>query len=282
MMSLRASLRRSRVFRRLTKNRVAVVALVFLILMIIVAVFARWFEPFDPNVQDLNLSLQGPGWSHLLGTDFYGRDTLSRLIAATPVTLTAAAQGLGIAAVLGLPIGLIAGYLGGLVDAVTSRIADGFLAMPPLLLAIAIVGVLGRGLSNAMIAVGITLAPRFFRVARAAAKSVQAEAYMEAAEADGCSSWRLLWRHVLPNSSGPLLVQASFTVGLVISAEASLSFLGLGVQIPQSSWGSMLHDAFAQIRQTNFGLYPPAVLIVLTIAAFFFVGDGLRDALGRS
>jgi peptide/nickel transport system permease protein len=273
--------RRSRVVRRFSKKKFAIVALVFLALLLLVAIFHKLLEPYDPNVQDLNASLQGPGSAHLLGTDLYGRDTLSRLIAATPVTLQAAAEGLGIAVLIGVPVGLAAGFLGGAFDAIVSRVADAFLSLPPIILALALIAVLGRGLTNAMVAVGIVLAPRFFRVARGAAQSIATEGYAEAARADGVSSWRLLWRHVLPNANGPLLVQISFGVGAIITTEAALSYLGLGVQSPQSSWGSMLRDAFQNVRQESFPLVPPAVLVTLTIMAFFLLGDGLRDSLGR-
>src|SRR5262249_54330351 len=152
---------------------------------------------------------------------------------------------------LGLPLGLAAGYLGGRVDAILSRVNEALLALPPLILAMAIIAVLGRGITNAMLAVGVVLAPRFFRVARSAAQSVSSEAYIEAAIADGCPSWRILLRHVLPNASGPLLVHASFGVGLVISAEASLSFLGLGAQAPQASLGSMIRSGFDVVRKNS-------------------------------
>ena len=277
----RSLLGRSRVARRFWKKKVALVALGFLCLLVLVAIFSEALQPYDPNDQDLTAVLQGPSADHLLGTDSFGRDTFSRLIAATPVTLTAAGQALGLALLIGVPIGLAAGFIGGLLDSVASRVADAFLALPPIILALAIVGILGRGLTNAMIALGIVLAPRFYRVARAAAQSIATEGYAEAARADGVSSWRLLWRHVLPNASGPLLVQTSFAIGAIITAEAALSYLGLGVQQPQSSWGSMLRDAFDVVRQGAFPLLPPSVIITLTIMAFFLLGDGLRDALGR-
>jgi len=199
----RSLLGRSRVARRFWKKKVALVALGFLCLLVLVAIFSEALQPYDPNDQDLTAVLQGPSADHLLGTDSFGRDTFSRLIAATPVTLTAAGQALGLALLIGVPIGLAAGFIGGLLDSVASRVADAFLALPPIILALAIVGILGRGLTNAMIALGIVLAPRFYRVARAAAQSIATEGYAEAARADGVSSWRLLWRHVLPNASGP-------------------------------------------------------------------------------
>lgn len=272
---------RSRVLRRLLRNKGALIAFGFVVLLVLVAIFASVLPLADPNAQVLANRLQGPSGENLLGTDAFGRDTLSRLVAATQVTMIAAAEGLGVAVLLGVPLGLLAGFAGGLTDGVLARITDGFLSLPPLILAMAIVGVAGPGLTNAMIAIGIVFAPRFFRVARSAAQSVAKETYIEAVRADGCPTWRILLRHVLPNASGPLLVQASFAIGFIITAEASLSFLGLGVQLPTASWGSMLRDAFATIRQNFFPIIPPAVMITVTVFAFSILGDGLRDAFGR-
>lgn len=269
---------RSRTLRQVLRHKLIVAALVFLLFLIAVAVASPWLAPKDPDVQQLANRLQSPDGEHLLGTDSFGRDTLSRLLVASRVTLIAAAQGLGLAIVAGIPLGLLAGYVGSWIDAVLSRIADGLLALPPLILALAIIGILGPGLTNAMIAIGLVLSPRFFRVARSAAESVTHEGYIEAARADGCSPWRVLARHVLPNASGPLLVQASFGVGLVITAEAGLSFLGLGVQPPQSSWGSMIREGFDVVYEDTFMLIPPTVMVVVTILAMFLLGDGLRDA----
>jgi peptide/nickel transport system permease protein len=237
--------------------------------------------PHDPARQDLLDRFQGPSWQHWLGSDSLGRDNLSRLIQGTRVTLWAAFEAIGLAIALGIPVGLLAGYVGGALDSVLSRIADVFLALPPLILALAIVGISGPGLTNAMIAVGIVLAPRFFRVARAAAGSVRNETYIEATRATGCSTTRILFRHVLPNSSGPLLVQVTFALGLVVIAEASLSFLGLGAAPPTASWGGMVQDAFENIYSSSFQLIAPSVMITLTILAFSTLGDALRDALGR-
>lgn len=276
---------RNRVTRQLFSKKVVVVSVIFLVALVVVAVIAPWVAPKDPDVQDLGNRLQAPGGDHLLGTDPFGRDTFSRLLVASRVTLLASVQGLGLAVVAGIPLGLLAGYVGSWLGAILSRIADGLLSLPPLILALAIIGILGPGLTNAMIAIGIVLAPRFFRVARGAAESVASEGYIEAAEADGCSPWRILSRHVLPNASGPLLVQASFGVGLVITAEAGLSFLGLGVQAPQSSWGSMIREGFDVVYEDTFMLIPPTLMVVLTILAMFLLGDGLRDAFrgaGRS
>ncbi|MET0448087.1 MAG: ABC transporter permease, partial [Aeromicrobium sp.] len=188
-------------------------------------------------------------------------------------------QALAIAVVVGIPLGVLAGSIGGTIDAVLSRIADALLSMPPLILALAIVGILGPGLTNAMIAVGVILTPSMFRVSRSAATSVSSELYIEGCRAAGCNRRRLLGRHVLPNASSPMLVQVTFAAGIVIIAEASLSFLGLGVQPPDSSWGTMLNDAFRNINQSPWFMFAPAMMIALTILAFSTLGDGLRDAL---
>jgi peptide/nickel transport system permease protein len=272
---------KNRTLRRLRRNRAFVTCLAFVLFLVVVAVFANQLMPFDPNEQDYSALLQGPGRAHWLGTDALGRDTLSRLIIATRITLIAALEGLGTAAVLGLPTGLLAGYSGKWIGAILTRIFDALLSMPGLVLALAIVGMLGPGLTNAMIAIGVVTSPRFFRVARAAALSTSQENYIEACRAGGASRARILWRHVLPNSSGPLLVQTSFGLGLVVGSEAGLSYLGLGVQVPQASWGSMLKQAFDQVSANSFPLIPPSLALVLAIGAFFVIGDGLRDALGR-
>jgi len=276
--SLRA---RSRTVRRLLRNRSAMAALTYLVVLVLIAILADALPLQDPNAQALTDRLQGPSTQHWLGTDALGRDVLARLVAAARVTLLAALQGLGVAVLLGVPVGLLAGYAGGFTDAALSRVADGLLSLPPLILAMAIVGVAGPGLTNAMVAIGIVFAPRFFRVARSAAQSVARETYIEAVRADGCPTWRVLCRHVLPNASGPLLVQASFTIGFIITAEASLSFIGLGVQIPTSSWGSMLRESFTAIYDAPFMMIPTVLLMTVTVFAFSTFGDGLRDALGR-
>jgi peptide/nickel transport system permease protein len=273
---------RSRAVRRFLANRVAVGSLMLLVALVLIAVVGPRLAPYDPNDQDLASRLSGPSARHWLGTDSVGRDTLSRILPALGVSLRAAGQALGVAVLIGVPLGLAAGYLRGPADAVLSRVADGLLALPPLIFAFAIVGVLGRGLGNAMLAVGIVLAPRFFRVARGAAVEVREELFMEAARADGCGVRRMVLRHVLPNSLGPLLVQASIGVGTAILAEAALSFLGLGVQSPEASLGSMLQDGAQNLSSSSFVVVPPSAVMTLTVLVAFLLGDGLRDATGRA
>ena len=272
---------RWRISRRLVRNRFALAGAIVIGILILVAAFAPVLMPHAPNAQDLLHRNEGPSSAHWLGTDGLGRDTLSRLISAARVTMLAAAQACGIAFVLGIPAGLYSGYLGGTLDTVLGRVADTLLCLPPLIFAMAIVGILGPGLSHVMLALGITFAPRFFRLARSSAQSIRRETYVEAELAIGASTNRIVFLHVLPGAAGQLLVQVSFTFGFVITAEASLSFLGLGVQAPQASWGSMLRDAFDNVHTTTFPLLPPALMIVISILALSALGDGLRDALGR-
>jgi len=223
--------------------------------------------------------LQTPSTKHWLGTDSFGRDVFSRLIVSARTTLLAVAQAISVGMVIGIPLGILAGMTRGWLDAVLSRVADALMTLPPLVLALAAIGLMGPGLTNAMIAVGIVLAPNLFRLARASALSVSEELYIEACRAAGCSRWRLLWRHLLPNASSPLLVEITFAAGAVITAEASLSFLGIGAQPPQVSWGLMLRDAFAEVHQAAWLMTPPSIMIVLTILSFAMAGDGLRDAV---
>ncbi|WP_299950620.1 ABC transporter permease [uncultured Modestobacter sp.] len=268
---------RSRAMRELRRNRGVMVAVVFLFFLLVIAVLAPVVSPYDPDAQELRAQLQGPTGEHLLGTDGFGRDVLSRLIHSSRITLLAVVQALAVAVVLGIPIGLLSGFVPW-VDRIVARVADALLSVPPIVLALAVVGVLGPGLTNAMLALGIVMAPSLFRLARSSAATASKELYIEACRSVGCSRWRLIWRHVLPNASSPLLVQVTFFAGVIILAEASLSFLGLGVQPPDSSWGSMLRDAFANIYEAPGHLVAPALMIMLTILAFAQLGDGLRDA----
>lgn len=271
---------RSRPARALRHNRVALVAAGVLLLFVVVALAAPLLAPADPDSQDLTLRFASPSADHLLGTDAFGRDYLSRLIYATRTSLFAALLAVSVAVVVGLPLGLVAGYTGRWIDAVLSRIAEAIMAMPGLILAIAIVAVLGPGLRNAMLALGVVLAPTLFRIARAAALSTRHADHIEAARSVGCSSSRILARHVLPSAFAPLIVQLSFGLGAAIIAESSLSFLGIGAQPPTASLGTMVRDGFNAIYETTFPIFPPSVVIALLILAFTVFGDGLRDAFG--
>ena len=272
---------RQRFVRRFKRQRLAVAALVFLVLVGLVAIFAPWLTPTDPNQIDLGNALQPPFNGKGLGTDQLGRDVLSRLIAASRVSVQAAVQSVGIGLVFGVPAGLAAGYFGGRVDRLIVRISDALLAFPPLVLAIAVIAVLGSNLTNAMIAIGIIFAPRFLRLARAEVLSIREETYVEAARSIGTPSWKILSRHILPNALPPLIVQASLSAGFAMLAEAGLSFLGLGVQPPRASWGSMLAEAAAVINREWTLMLAPGICIIVITLAFNILGDGLRDSIGR-
>ena len=273
---------RARLLRRFVANKLAVLGACVLILVVAIAVLAPLVAPHDPNAQDLLLRLQRPGSDgHPLGTDQFGRDVLSRLIYGSRVSLVAAAQAVGVAALIGVPLGMLAGYGSRRADAVLNWSNDALMSVPALILALTIVAVLGPGsLTNAMLAIGIVTAPRFFRVARAATQDVRHETYIEASRAIGCKRGRILGRHVFPNAVTPLVIQVALTLGAAVVAEASLSFLGFGVRPPTASWGSMLNDAYVNLSQAPYLVYIPGLTIAIVVLAFTLVGDGLRDALG--
>lgn len=267
--------------RRYSHDRAAMAATVVLLLVIACAAAAPLLAPYDPDKQALADRLQAFNGDHWLGTDDLGRDVLSRLLYASRVSLLAAVQATTIGIALGVPTGLIAGYARGIPDQLLSRIADAMMSIPALLLALAIVGVLEPDLTSAMTAIGIVYAPRLFRVTRAAALSVREETFVEAARSVGATPWRIVTGHVLPNVASPLLVQISLSMGFAVLFEASISFLGLGVQPPDASWGSMLGRSTRFFEQSPHLVVVPGVMILITVLVFNVVGDGIRDALGR-
>lgn len=264
------------------RKPVTMVAGIFILLLVIMAVFAPILAPHDPYVQDLVNRLQPPSANHLLGTDDYGRDVLSRLIYGARISLTASLQAVSVALILGLPLGVIAGYRGGWVDSLITRVMDALMSAPSLVLAITIVAVLGSGITNAMLAIGLVMAPRFFRVARASTMDVRHETYIEAAIALGCRPGRTIVRHILPNVMPPVVLVISVSLGAAVAAEASLSFLGLGAKAPAASWGSMLSTAASNMQLAPYLVWPPGVMIFLTVLSFTYLGDGVRRSLLRS
>jgi len=272
---------RARFWRRFKRQRAAMVAAGFLIVVAICAIFAPLIAPRDPIEQSLSDSLAGPSADYWLGADRLGRDTLSRLIYGARYSLLAAIEAVSVAVVLGVPPGLLAGFVRGRVDAVASMIAEAILSIPAIILALAIVGVLGPNLTNAMLAIGIVYAPWLFRVVRGAAISVREETYIEAARASGVRTRRIVAGHVLPNVMSPLIVQISLALGFAVLAEAAVSFLGLGVQPPNASWGVMLGQATSELERHPILVLVPGIAIVLTVLAFNTLGDGLNDSLGR-
>lgn len=270
-----------RFVRRFLKQRTAVIAAAFLGLMILVSVFAPFIMTHPPNEANLLTALSGPSADNWLGTDDLGRDIFSRLIYAGRLSLQGSAIAVAVALALGVPAGLVSGYGGGWLDTVIMRIVDGVMVFPSLILAIAIVGIMGPGLTNAMIAIGITYFPYFARIVRSSTLAVKEETYVQAARSIGTPSWMILRKHILPNILSPLIVQSTLALGLAILSEAALSFIGLGAQTPEASWGSMLRRAFTFIDHSMLGIILPGVMIMLVVLSFNLAGDGLRDALGR-
>lgn len=265
-------------------NRLAVFGLVVMVLYILMAVFAPLLAPYDPIAdQALSERFAGPSAEHPLGQDELGRDILSRIIYGARISLTAGLAAVAFATVGGTVVGLIAGYAGGWTDAILMRLMDVLLAFPSILLAIVIVSILGQGLTNALLAVGIILLPQMARVVRSAVISVRERDYVEAERALGASNYRIVSSAILPNSMAPLIVQSTLALATAILDIAALSFLGLGAQPPQPEWGAMLTDAF----RSGFGVFTegqhaiifPGVAIALSVLAVNFIGDGLRDAL---
>lgn len=268
-----------RAWRRLVRRRAALVALAVIVLLILAAIFAPLLSPHDPIKQSWTLVRKPPSWAHWFGTDEVGRDVLTRILYGARASLSAGVISVGIALAVGVPLGLAAGYLGGWTDALLSRLTDAMLAVPFLILAIALAAFLGPSLTNAMIAIGITATPIFLRLTRGQVLAVRAEDYIEAARAVGASHWRIAFRHILPNVMPPLLVQVTLTVATAVIAEASLSFLGLGQQPPSPSWGSMLNAAQRFLTNAPWMAVFPGIAIFITVLSFNLLGDGLRDAL---
>lgn len=271
--------RTHRALARFMRNRAAVFGALLVALVVAAALFAPWLTPYDPVQASFMTVRQAPSAIHWFGTDELGRDVLSRLLFGARASLLAGVVSVGIAVLLGVPLGLLAGYFGKLVDGVISRIADALLSIPFLILAIALSAFLGPSLVNAMAAIGISAMPRFIRLTRGQAISVKAEEYVEGARAIGLDHARIIVRYILPNVLPPIIVQGSLTVASAIIAEASLSFLGLGQLPPAPSWGSMLNTAKDFVSQAPWMSIFPGIAIFLAVLGFNLLGDGLRDAL---
>ncbi len=270
-----------RTSRRFLKNKAAVVGLAFLLLVVVVVLLASTFAPYKPSSQDLNLINTGPTTKHLLGTDDVGRDILSRLIYGGRVSMEVCVTVVILAVGVALPLGLLTGYVGGFLDSVIMRIMDALFTFPALILALAVAALLGPSVGHAAIAIAIPFVPGFVRVIRAQVLAVREETYVEAARSVGVGRARMLRKHIFPNVASPLIVQVALSFGYALLAEAGLSFLGFGVQPPNSSWGTMLQSAYNFILDKPWPLIPPGLAIMLTVLAFNLIGDGLRDSLGR-
>lgn len=269
------------VVQRFIRQRLAMSGLVFIIGVVVLCALAPVISPYPFDKGELTSALQGPSSAHWLGTDDVGRDILSRMLYGGRTTLLAALQATTLSVAIGVPTGLVAALFGGWVDMVLSRIADAVMTFPALFLAVVIVGISGPGLTNAMIAIGIVYAPRLFRVARAAGVGILTQTYILSARTVGCGRGRILGRHMLPNALSPILVQVSLTMATAILAEGSLSFLGLGVQPPQASWGALLARGVPQISTHPTPVIAAGLAISFVVLAFNLIGDGARDSIGR-
>ena len=271
--------RRRLLVRRFMRRPFAVAGLVVAVGFVLMAVFAPILAPYDPNATDFDAILEQPSREHLLGTDELGRDVLSRIIFGARASITAGVAATLLAIVISVPIGLIAGFYRGWIDPVISRLTDVLLAFPFLILAVGLAAILGPSLTNATLALGLAAAPGLIRVARAEALSLREEDYVRAAVANGAGDVRILRKHIVPNMTGTLIVQATVTIPAAIIGEAALSFLGLGVQPPTPSWGVMLADAQSYLSDAPRLALFPGLAILFCSLSFNLLGDGLRDAL---
>jgi ABC-type dipeptide/oligopeptide/nickel transport system permease subunit len=265
--------------RRALSARLAAVGGAIVVVMVLMAALAPLLAPYDPLKQDLSSALGPPGAAHLLGTDNNGRDVLARVIWGTRVSLMAGLVSVAIATAAGCAIGLAAGYWRGRIDGVLMRLIDAVLSFPALVLALALGAVLGAGLSGVLIALGVVYTPTFARLMRGQVLTIRTREYVQAARVVGAADWWIMQRHVLPNSLTPIVVQASLSIGFAILAEASLSFLGLGIQPPDPSWGSMINAGRGYLQQAPWLVFGPGAALFLTVLGLNFVGDAIRDAL---
>lgn len=265
--------------RILVRNRVAMSGLAILVLMSLLAVLAPAIAPYDPDAVDILHQLEAPSKAHILGTDLYGRDIFSRILYGGRITLVVGLIAVGIAASIGIVLGLIAGFYGGAVDSIIMRLVDVLLAFPRILLALSIVGMLGPGLLNVMVAVGIAGITGYARLVRGSVLSAKENVYVEAARVVGCPDRIILRRHLLPNVIGPVIVLATLDVAAAILSASSLSFLGLGVQPPTAEWGAMLNEGRQYLRTAPWITLFPGLAIMISVLSINMLGDGLRDAL---
>jgi peptide/nickel transport system permease protein len=265
--------------RRFLRDKAVMVGLTIFLAMLLMALFAPYLSPHDPIQQDLRMNLAAPSAPYFMGTDYYGRDVLSRIIWGARVSLQVGMISVGISLVAGSIVGLISGYYGGWIDAVLMRVMDVMLAFPFFLLALAIVAALGPNLVNAMLAIGIASTPSFARLVRGSVLMLKENTYVEAARSAGAGDTRIVIRHLVPNLVGTLVTFATVNIANAILAEASLSFLGLGVQPPDPSWGSMLSEGRNFMRNAPWIATFPGIAILVSVLGLNLLGDGLRDIL---
>lgn len=265
--------------RRLLKSKIGLAGLIMIGALLLVAIFAPYIAPYEPNEQNILFRYQAPSAKHWLGTDEMGRDILSRIIYGSRISLQVGLISISLALLVGVILGLMAGYYGGFIDMLVMRLMDIMLAFPAILLAIAIVAILGPQLQNAMIAIAIINIPRFARVIRSSTLSIKESEYIKAARALGAKDIRIITRHLFPNALAPLIVQTTLSIATAILEAAALSFLGLGAQPPSPEWGAMLTDARSALQKAPWVATFPGLAIIFGVLGFNLLGDGLRDAL---
>ncbi len=267
------------VWRHLRRNRLAMVGLAVLSLFVLAAIFAPYLTPYDPIKTDFRVALDAPSAEHFLGADQLGRDNFSRILHGSRISLAIGFISVAIGMVIGVPIGALSGYFGGKFDLLIQRVIDILIAFPGILLAIVVVTILGVGVENVMIAVGIASVPIYTRLVRGSVLSVKEQGYVAAAKALGIGDARIIIRHIMPNCLGPIIVQSTFQIATAILWAAGLGFLGLGAQAPDPEWGRMLSDGRQYIRTAHHLTTYPGVAIFFMVLGFNLIGDGMRDAL---
>jgi peptide/nickel transport system permease protein len=266
-------------FGEFIRNRLAFLGLIIVVLVLVVASLAPWIQIHDPLQQSVSSRLHTPDLEHLFGTDHLGRDVWARIAHGARIALMVGIIAVGIGIIFGVPLGAIAGYYRGRIDEVIMRCMDALLAFPPILLALAMVAMLGTSLGNTMIAIGVVYIPRFARVTRGSVLVEREKEYVEASKMVGETNLSILFRQILPNTLSPMIVQITVFIAYAILTEAALSFLGLGIQPPNPSWGSMLNEARTYIESDPYLAIVPGLAISLTVLGFNLLGDGLRDIL---
>lgn len=268
-----------RIGRTLWKNKTTLIGIVLALFIFIVVLLAPWLAPFDPIQQDISKGDLPPGPIHFLGTDGYGRDVLSRIIFGTRISLSIALSAVGIGLTIGTLAGVIAGYKGGLVDAVTIRILDILMTFPTIILGLMVLAVLGSGMFNLAVAIAVAITPRFARIARGSAIALRERDYIQAARALGMSDLRIIFVHIIPNIANEILVVGTLWMATAILQEANLTFIGLGVKPPTPSWGGMIRDGVNQLLSQPWLSIAPGAAIFIVVLAFNMIGDGLRDVM---
>lgn len=268
-----------RIIRLLMHRRLVSFSFIYLVLLVLAAVFAPWITPYDPYEQDLKNIRAEPSWEHPLGTDTLGRDTLTRIVFGSRTSMLVGVVAVSSAAGIGMALGVIAGYFGGVVHTIIMRTIDAWMAIPGILLALTIATLLGRGLTNAIIAIGISMIPPYVRLMCGQTLAIKEREYVKFMRVIGSNPWQIMLKHILPNCLPHVIVLMTMMVGGAIMAVAGLSFLGIGIVPPTAAWGGMVSEGYTWILSSPILSIAPGVAIMLTVFAFNMVGDGLRDSL---